>query len=153
MGLFVRCPPLWGGGFSFLSFGFAKREERNKGEKSESRGISIFPLDNPLLKTTTQGAAAPYVENPRWGASVVVVATLGRERKFSACGKLPEPLPLKRLSPWGPFEWLRLRRNWIPRLSGELWAPTNSSAAPYGVAEGADVGVGRQITDAAADDV
>ncbi len=64
-GLFIMIPPLNGGGFTFLSFGFAKREESNKGEKSESRGISIFPLDNPLLKTTTQGAAAPYVENPR----------------------------------------------------------------------------------------
>ena len=55
-------------GFTFSSFGFAKRGESNKEEKSDQRGISIFPLWTPLLKTTTQGAAAPYVENPGvWG--------------------------------------------------------------------------------------
>ncbi len=42
-------------GLAFSSFDETKEEKETKRRKNESRGIPIFPLDNPLVKTATQG--------------------------------------------------------------------------------------------------
>ncbi len=47
------------GAFTFSSFVLTKEEESNKEEKNNQRGISIFPLWTPLLKTTSQGGCGP----------------------------------------------------------------------------------------------
>ena len=53
---FYKVARLMGGrGFAFSSFVSSKEEKATKRRKNESRGIPIFPLDNPLLKTATQG--------------------------------------------------------------------------------------------------
>ena len=54
-----------GRGIYFLLFCVVKRGESNKEEKNESRGIPIFPLDNPLLKTARGGLRPPIWIPPR----------------------------------------------------------------------------------------
>ncbi len=76
---------------SFSSFGFAKRGERSKEEKSDQRGISIFPRWTPLLKTTR--ALGPWTlgtppNEVRWGKeerNPRLSPAIGGPRQAKAC--------------------------------------------------------------------
>ena len=89
---------LWAEGITFSSFVSSKEEKVTKRRKDESRGIPIFPLDNPLLKTATQGPR-PLCGEPQGNARGEDVAEIeycrARWEKFdgAACGPMWSSAP------------------------------------------------------------